>query len=151
MRAPDERRAALAAAAIGIQVGAAMVATRFVVDQAGAIELALLRYVIGFLFLLIAMAFTRPRWRIATRDLAPIALLGIGQLAVLVVLLNYGLQSTTAARAAVIFATMPLLTMVIAALLGREALTTDKASGVGYVLWLWASALICHWWRRWRP
>ena len=37
MRAIDERRAALAAAGTGIQVGAAMVATRFVVDQAGAI------------------------------------------------------------------------------------------------------------------
>ncbi len=131
MRAHEERRAAFAAAATGIQVGAAMVATRFVVDQAGAIELALLRYVIGFLFLLGAFAFTRPQWRIAAADVVPIALLGIGQFAILVVLLNFGLQSISAARAAVIFATMPLLTMATAALLGREELTTDKMAGVG--------------------
>lgn len=131
MRAADESRAALAAAGTGIQVGAAMVATRFVVDQAGAIELALLRYVIGFLFLLVALALARPRWRIAAPDLLPIALLGIGQFAILVVLLNFGLQSTTAARGAVLFATMPLLTMAIAALLGREALTANKTAGVG--------------------
>jgi len=61
MRAADERRAALAAAGTGIQFGAAMVATRFVVNQAGAIELALLRYVIGFLFLLASPALTSNR------------------------------------------------------------------------------------------
>lgn len=41
-----------AAAATGIQVGSAMVATRFVVDQTGPASLALLRYLIGFCCLL---------------------------------------------------------------------------------------------------
>ena len=43
---------AAASAATGILVGAAMVATRFVVDQTGPASLALLRYVIGFCCLL---------------------------------------------------------------------------------------------------
>ncbi len=67
-----------AAAATGIQVGSAMVATRVVVDQAGPASLALLRYAIGFLCLLpVALAMPRPAF--AARDLAPIALLGITQ------------------------------------------------------------------------
>ena len=50
--APVKLLAAAAAAATGVQVGAAMVATRFVVDQAGPASLALLRYAIGFCCLL---------------------------------------------------------------------------------------------------
>ena len=43
---------AVASAAAGILVGAAMVATRFVVAQTGPASLALLRYTIGFCCLL---------------------------------------------------------------------------------------------------
>jgi drug/metabolite transporter (DMT)-like permease len=106
-----------------------MVATRFVVDQTGPASLALLRYAIGFLCLLpIALATPRPRF--AARDLAPIALLGITQFGVLIALLNVGLRVVPAARAAVIFATLPLLTMVLAAALGHERLGVAKAAGV---------------------
>src|SRR5262249_61387278 len=87
-----------------------MVATRFVVDQTGPASLALLRYAIGVLVLLPAvLVAARPRF--AARDLAPIAALGIMQFGVLIALLNYGLRSVPSARAALIFATLPLLTM----------------------------------------
>jgi hypothetical protein len=43
---------AAAAAATGILVGSAIVATRFVIDQTGPASLALLRYLIGFCCLL---------------------------------------------------------------------------------------------------
>jgi drug/metabolite transporter (DMT)-like permease len=46
------------------------------------------------------------------------------------VLLNYALQFISSARAALLFATMPLLTLVLAAALGRERLTVPKAAGV---------------------
>ena len=106
-----------------------MVATRFVVDQTGPASLALLRYAIGFLCLLpIALATPRPRF--ALRDLAPIALLGIVQFGVLIALLNFGLRFVPAARAAVIFATLPLLTMLLATALGHERLGLAKAAGV---------------------
>jgi drug/metabolite transporter (DMT)-like permease len=121
--------ATAAAAATGVQVGSAMVATRFVVDQTGPASLALLRYAIGVLCLLPAVAVAaRPRF--ATRDLGPIALLGIVQFGVLIALLNYGLRAVPAARAALIFATVPLLTMLLAAALGHERMTTAKAAGV---------------------
>src|SRR5207248_2627860 len=70
----------------------------------------------------------RPRFK--RRDLVPMALLGIGQFGVLVTLLNYALRFIPSACAALIFATFPLLTMVLAALLGRERLTLAKTMGV---------------------
>jgi len=62
----------LAAAATGVQVGATMVATRFVIDQTAPASLAMLRYAIGFLTLLPAVLIAG-RTRIARRDLLPIA------------------------------------------------------------------------------
>jgi drug/metabolite transporter (DMT)-like permease len=125
---------AAAAAVTGIQVGTAMVATRFVVDQAGPASLALLRYCIGVSCLLPAVALSRSRVRFAGRDLVPIALLGITQFGILIALLNYGLRSVSSARAALIFATFPLLTSLVAAALGREKLTTAKLAGVGLTI-----------------
>jgi drug/metabolite transporter (DMT)-like permease len=119
-----------AAAATGIQVGAAIVATRFVVAETEPASLALMRYVIGFFCLLPFVIASGQRMRFAARDIAPIALLGITQFGILIALLNYGLQFIPSARAALIFALFPLLTMVIAASLGRESLTVAKTSGV---------------------
>ena len=106
-----------------------MVATRFVVDQTGPASLALLRYAIGFLCLL-PVVLAAPRPRFARRDLAPIALLGITQFGILIALLNYGLRFIPSARAALIFATFPLLTMLLAAALGHERLGAFKVAGV---------------------
>ena len=121
---------AAAAAAAGIQVGSAMVATRMVVDQAGPASLALLRYALGVACLVPAILLSGSRARFAARDLLPLALLGITQFGILIALLNYGLRSVPSARAALIFATFPLLTSLIAAALGRERLTFPKLGGV---------------------
>ena len=122
--------AAAAAAATGVQVGSAMVATRFVVDQTGPTSLALLRYVIGFCCLLPVVWLSAGSVRFARRDVLPIALLGITQFGILIALLNYGLRFIPSARAALIFATFPLLTMVLAVALGHERLTLPKSLGV---------------------
>ena len=120
---------AAAAAATGIFVGATMVATRFVIDQTDPASLALLRYLIGFLCLL-PLVLARGWVRFARRDVLPIALLGIGQFGVLVALLNFGLQYIGSAHGALIFATFPLLTMVLAAALRLEAMSFLKSAGV---------------------
>lgn len=121
----------LAAAATGIQVGAAIVATRYVVDQTDPASLALLRYLIGFCCLLPAVLVSYPAsLRFARRDIVPIALLGVTQFGVLIALLNYGVRIIPASRAALIFATFPLLTMLLATALGHERLTPAKAVGV---------------------
>jgi drug/metabolite transporter (DMT)-like permease len=121
--------ALLAAALTGIQVGAAIVATRFVAQDIGAASLAFLRYLIGVACLIPALLFTQ-RVRFARADILPIAALGIGQFGILIALLNYGLQTVPAGRGALIFASFPLLTLVVAALLGHERITTRKLAGI---------------------
>jgi drug/metabolite transporter (DMT)-like permease len=126
---PPPLPAVLAAAATGVQVGAAIVATRYVVDQVDPIPLAFLRYAIGFCCLFpAALAAGRPRF--ARRDLLPMALLGVAQFGLLIVLLNYGLRDTPAGLAGVIFATMPLLTALFGAVLARERLSAANVAGV---------------------
>jgi drug/metabolite transporter (DMT)-like permease len=106
-----------------------MVATRYVVHQTGPASLALLRYAIGVCCLL-PPVLVAGRVQFARRDVVPIAVLGITQFGILIALLNYGLRFITSARAALIFATMPLLTMVLSVVLGRERLTLAKSAGV---------------------
>src|SRR5215207_9646977 len=123
----------MAAAATGVQVGAAIVATRFVVDQVSPASLALLRYVIGFCCLL-PPALAAGGFRFERNDVVPVALLGILQFGVVIALLNFGLQTVSAGRAALIFGCFPLLTMLFAAALGRERLSLPKSVGVALTI-----------------
>jgi drug/metabolite transporter (DMT)-like permease len=115
---------------VGVQVGTAIVATRYVIDQINPASLAMLRYAIGFLCLL-PPALMAQRVPFKRADLLPVSFLGITQFGLVVALLNVALQSVPSARVALIFATFPLLTMLIAALLGYEHLTLPKSLGVG--------------------
>jgi drug/metabolite transporter (DMT)-like permease len=121
--------AVLAAAVTGVQVGAAITATRFVAGAISPSSLAFIRYAIGVACLVPALAFVA-RVRFARRDIAPIALLGIGQFGVLIALLNYGLQTVPAGRGALIFAAFPLLTLLFAALVGHERIALGKLAGI---------------------
>ena len=129
------RLALLAAAATGVQVGAAIVASRMVVAEVPPLTLAMLRYGIGFLCLLpfvlrpgMAEQHAPRRWPL--RDVLAMAALGLGQFAILIALLNFGLQSVGAAQAALIFSLFPLLTLLLSALLGREAISVRLMLGV---------------------
>jgi drug/metabolite transporter (DMT)-like permease len=121
--------AVLAAAVTGVQVGAAITATRYVAADISPASLAFLRYAIGVACLVPAVALI-PRVRFARRDVLPIALLGIGQFGVLIALLNYGLKTVPAGRGALIFASFPLLTLMFAALAGHERVTAPKLAGI---------------------
>ncbi|MFZ4479756.1 MAG: DMT family transporter [Rhodoferax sp.] len=127
--------ALLAAAATGVQVGAAIVASRMVVFEVPPLTLAMLRYAIGFLCLLPFVleplgnaARRRHAWSalraLPAADLISMAGLGLGQFALLIALLNLGLQHIGAAQAALIFSLFPLLTLLLSALLGREPLSS---------------------------
>ena len=124
-----------------MQVGAAIVASRFVVAEVPPLTLAMLRYAIGFLCLLpfVRQAIVHaapPRTthpavgKSFASDLLAMAALGIGQFGVLIALLNYGLQHVGAAQAALIFSLFPLLTLLLAAALGREQVTPALLLGV---------------------
>ena len=121
--------ALLAAAATGVQVGAAITATRYVAADISPASLAFLRYAIGVACLIPAVSMA-PRVRFARPDIVPIAALGIGQFGVLIALLNYGLKTVPAGRGALIFASFPLITLVVAALLGHERVTLRKIAGI---------------------
>jgi drug/metabolite transporter (DMT)-like permease len=157
--------ALLAAAATGVQVGVAIVASRFVVTELAPLTLALLRYAIGFACLLpfFLKSFTAPPLAgqareaiksIALRDWLAMAALGVGQFAVLIVLLNHGLQHIAAAQAALIFSLFPLLTLLLSGALGREAISPALLAGVllsitGVALSLWPKLQAPHpghWW-----
>ena len=158
--------ALLAAAGTGVQVGAAIVASRFIVGEVPPLTLGLIRYAIGFLCLLpfvlkvfmplalMGRALTAIK-NIAMRDWLMMAALGTGQFAVLVALLNYGLQHLGAAQAALIFSLFPLLTLLLSSALGRERISPALLGGVllsltGVALSLWpklqAPQGSGHWW-----
>jgi drug/metabolite transporter (DMT)-like permease len=131
--------ALLAAAATGVQVGAAIVASRFAVAEVPPLTLAMLRYAIGFACLLpfawrslrsADRAAVEPAGASTTHDYFAMAALGIGQFGILIALLNFGLQRIGAAPAALIFSLFPLLTLLLAAALGRERITPFLLAGV---------------------
>lgn len=133
-RGDDAALAPLAAAALAaFLVGAAMVATRFVIEQTTPATLALFRYAIGVAILL-PVALARGPIRVARGDLLPVAVLGIGQFGILIALLNFGLQSVPASRASVLFTAFPLLTVIIAALIGLERFSALKAAGAALTM-----------------
>lgn len=132
--AREARLADWAAAAVGIQVGATIVATRAVIGETGPVTLAALRYLIGLTTLLPFVWTAARQVRFDPADRPRIALLGIAQFALLVALLNYGLQTVPAARGALLFASFPLLTLVVAAAIGHEALSWRKSTGVALTL-----------------
>ncbi|MCA0215034.1 MAG: DMT family transporter [Proteobacteria bacterium] len=128
---------ALAAAALtGVQVGAAIVASRLVVGEVPPLTLALLRYAIGLACLLPFAAWallrrgSRPAARAMAPDLLPMALLGVVQFAAVIALLNYGLRHVGAAQAALIFSLFPLLTLALSAALGQDRITPALLGGM---------------------
>lgn len=141
-RAERRGRLALAgAAACGVQVGAAIVASRWVVHDLGPAPLAFLRYLVGAASLLPIVALTRQPWSLQgpLRERLAIAALGVGQFGLLIVLLNLGLTRLDAGLGALIFATFPLVTLLLAVLLGRERFSV--AAGAALVLTIGGVAL----------
>ncbi|WP_255428191.1 DMT family transporter [Ramlibacter cellulosilyticus] len=122
----------LAAAATGVQVGAAIVASRFAVAEVPPLTLAMLRYAIGFCCLLpfAVPALRAMRTLPPARDLLAMAALGTGQFGILIALLNAGLRTVPAAPAALLFSLFPLLTLLLAAALGREQFSLRLLAGV---------------------
>lgn len=110
--------------------GTAAAVTRYLVAGADPVLLAILRWGIGFLCLLPTALLLRVRWP-SRRDLPSVLLLGVCFFGLFFILYNIAIGYTTAARASLALATLPLHTMVVGALLGVERLTLRKVIGVG--------------------
>lgn len=130
----SERLALAAAALVGIQVGACIAASRWVVHELGPMSLTFLRYAIALATLLPLLGLvggTRAALsRLGRADAVRVALLGIAQFGLLIVLLNIGLQHVGAGLGALLFATFPLLTLAIATAAGHERFDAPLAAGV---------------------
>ncbi|SHI01589.1 DMT family transporter [Pollutimonas bauzanensis] len=136
-------KATIAAATTGVLVGAAMVSTRVVSSDASPATLAFLRYLIGLCVLAVPVLLaSTSRTRFPPADAVAVSVLGVFQFALLIVLLNYSLETLPAATCALVFSTMPLFTMCLAIALRRETYSSRKLgglalaiSGVGFLLY----------------
>lgn len=109
-----------------------MVATRFAVGEIEPATLAFYRHAgAGLLIVLLAAAILGRRlWSsIAAADLPAVLALGVVQYAAFGWLFAAGLSYVPAGRGALAIATYPIQTLILAALLGRERLTTIKVAG----------------------
>src|SRR5262245_3664282 len=118
--------AAIVSSALG---GMAAATTRFVVGAVDPATLAAFRFGGGFLFLLPLALMARSRWPHG-RDWIGTALLGLMFFAAFFIIYNLALADTTAARGALALSTLPLVTMIVAAVLGAERMTLRKTLGV---------------------
>jgi drug/metabolite transporter (DMT)-like permease len=109
--------------------GTAAAITRYLVGNADPITLAILRWAIGFACLLPVALMLKVLWP-PRRDWLAVALLGVCFFGLFFVLYNIAIGFTTAARASLALATLPLHTLVVGALLGIEPLTRRKTIGV---------------------
>ena len=121
---------AMVSSALG---GTAAAVTRYLVGDADPLTLAVLRWGIGFLCVLPVALLLRVRWPMR-RDWAAVAALGVCFFGLFFILYNIAVGYTTAARASLALSTLPLQTMLIAALLGAEPLSLRKSAGVGVAM-----------------
>ncbi|MTV13579.1 MULTISPECIES: DMT family transporter [Bradyrhizobium] len=118
--------AAVASSALG---GTSIGATRFLVGAIDPLATGAFRFGIGVLLLLPLALLQRRSWP-TPHDWLGVAGLGLLFFAAFPVLFNASLIFTTAARGALALSTLPLLTMLVGAVLGAEALTARKTAGV---------------------
>ncbi|HZN28719.1 MAG TPA: DMT family transporter [Xanthobacteraceae bacterium] len=117
---------AIASSAVG---AAAAVATRYLIASADPFTLAALRFGGGVICLLPLALGLRVRWP-GRGDWLAVAGLGFMFFAVFFVFYNLALAYTTVARGTLALSTLPLMTMVVGAVLGIEALSARKTVGV---------------------
>lgn len=109
--------------------GTSIAATRYLAGAMDPLAIGSFRFGIGFV-LLLPVAFWQGRDWPSRRDWPGVAGLGLLFFFLFPILFNASLIFTTAARGAIALSTLPLLTMVIGAALGREPLTARKTGGV---------------------
>jgi drug/metabolite transporter (DMT)-like permease len=119
----------LAAVTACVLGGAAIVATRVAVAEAEPLAVAVLRYAgAGAVMIVIALA-VRGGVRVRAKGIGPVLALGALQFGLFGWFFTASLQYVPAARAAMVLATMPILTLAFSAMMGRERLTLPKAVG----------------------
>ena len=123
-------RFGVAVAIVSSSCGAgAAVATRYLIGAADPFTLAAIRFGGGVLCLLPLVLLLPVRWP-PRQDWPAVAGLGLMFYAVFFVFYNVALGYTTVARGTLALSTLPLMTMLVGAVLGIEALSARKTVGV---------------------
>jgi len=114
-----------------ILFGASVVAVRVAVQDIPPFTLAILRFGQGgFLLLLLLLIWKRDLLRIGWRDVPYLLLLGVIFFTIFPVTFNMSLRLTEASRGALMLATMPLWSVLLARVAKRERLSTRQIFGV---------------------
>jgi drug/metabolite transporter (DMT)-like permease len=119
----------LSSAAASIITGIALVATRYIVQQADGLTVATLRYCVATACLLPAAVLFYPV-DVPKRDFFAIAALGVLYFCIFPWAISSAMQYTTASSGAIVLACTPAVTLVLAALRGSESLSARKCFGV---------------------
>ena len=125
----SERAGILAAIVSSALGGTAVATTRYLNGTIDAVTLAAFRFGIAFMLVLPLAVVSRSKWP-QGQDWLGVAALGVLFFGIFFVIYNAALHYTTAARGSLALSTLPLVTMLVAALFGREALTARKTTGV---------------------
>lgn len=118
--------AAAASSALG---GTSIAATRYLVGHLDPLAIGSFRFGIGCLLLAPVALLGDRRWP-GRGDWLQTAGLGLLFFAIFPILFNASLIYTSSARGALALSTLPLLSLVVGAALGRERLTARKTAGV---------------------
>ena len=110
--------------------GSTFVFTRLIVDDLDPFTLSFLRYGLTglILFLLSISIFLKTKF--LKEDKIPLAILGLAMITIFPNFMAAGLEHTTAARAGLLYATMPLCTILIAFFFNIEKITINKSLAV---------------------
>jgi len=120
----------LAAAAAALSAGVGVVATRIAVGESDPVSLSFYRYVIAGTCLAPLVFVLWPKHGLPAREVGKIAVLGALFFGFFPWAFSAALAYTTAARGAIGLATIPVQTLLVAALFGREALSRGKVASV---------------------
>ncbi|MBV1693700.1 MAG: DMT family transporter [Hyphomicrobiales bacterium] len=119
-----------AAAAAALSAGTAVVATRFVIGETDPISLVFFRYLVSIICFVPILPMLWPQSGLDAAEYAKIAGFGVLFFVLFPWTFNAALQCNPAARGAVGLATIPIQTLLVAAIFGREQLSISKAVGV---------------------
>lgn len=124
--------------AASVITGTALVATRYVVPQADGLTVAMLRYVVASACVLPLVTMCC-RFEVARGDLIRITGLGVLYFGMFPWCISAAMQYTTASTGAIVLASTPAMTLIVARLRGAEILSTRK--GVGVMLAIFGAAV----------
>ena len=110
--------------------GSTFVFTRYVVDSIDPFTLSFLRYGLTGLILFLLSISIYIKKKFAKADLIPMSFLGLAMITLFPNFMALGLEHTTAARAGLLYATMPLCTIIIAFFFNIEKITVNKSLAV---------------------